>query len=396
MYQIGLFYYLSTASATQYVDFGLYECALILKKSVSIKDRIYTGIRGRTYNDTWGSRKTAANLIETPVDIIEHCARLQNWSEISDNKKYGKEYSPNALIKTSGAGSYDDSTLDAVGGTDVSLWRPKDLACAGQIMQGNDGYTDDLMRHFARLSWCALRQDFDGYECIHYMPDTTAPTEAITLTKIVGKIGNIIEPQTSDIFCCPYIRYNYNYGSGKYDGLIQILNTNDPNSTGYLTTYTPGATDTGNLEAGKVDGRVIWEQCAWLFSKYKQIETPPSELTDLPFVREYTTALWYLYQWVMWQGKRAITLDVPYSVGKTYYCGMRATLSLPHQTNSKALNCMVTGVRRDKANGIVGLTMLLLQEPTSAAIYQDSDAGSLPKYQDTDAGGVTKWQNYDT
>jgi hypothetical protein len=405
MYEIGFFYEFGLTSQT-YPDteavavlLNLYDIALCLKKSVSIKDKIYTGTRGRVFNDTWDSRRTATAMIETPIDIIEHCARLQNWSEVGDNKKWGTEYSPGALIKTTdtqAVGSFKDDVIDAVGGTDVSLWKPQDLACAGQILSYDDAYTDTIMRQMARLTWCALRQDNNGYECIHYLPDTTAPTEAVSLVNIVGTIGNIIEPKTSDIFCCPTVRYNYNYGSGKYEGIIEIKNPNDPTSSGYVSAYAPGANQTGNLQSGVEDGQVIWLQCARLWSKYKQIEAPPAELTDLPLVREYTTAIWYLYQWVMWQGKRGVSFNVPYSVGSSYFCGMRATLSLPNQTNSQALQILITSTKKDKTNDVVGISALLLQEPTSAVIYQDTDAGSVAKYQDTDVGGTTvKWQNID-
>jgi hypothetical protein len=353
--------------------FDFQEVTISLVKSVSIRDQIFTGVRGRIFNDTWGSRKTSANMISTPIDMIEHVARLQNWSDVGSNVKFGKQYSSAALIKTSGAGSFDDSSLSAVGGTDVREWRPKDLAIAGQILDYNKGWSDNIIRSISRLSWCASRVDNEGYECIHYLPLAATSTESIDLTKIVGSIAPIREPVISDIFCAPMVKYNYNYGSGKYDSILMIKNPNNPDS--YTSdddkaTYTSGF-QSGNLDSGRHDGSVIWDRCNTLWQICRQIEPAPSEMVELPFVRSYTTALWYLYQWVMWQGKRSSSLDVPYSVGKDYYSGMHFDLTLPHQTNGYPLECLITGLKKHNNKNIVSIDFLILDDLGQVDIYQD-------------------------
>src|SRR5690606_15731078 len=84
--------------------FDIYELALVFEKSLDIKSFIFARFVGLAFPSTWGGRKTAGNLIQSPVDILEHVKREQNWSDNSGI----------ALIKTSGDGSFDDSSLAEV------------------------------------------------------------------------------------------------------------------------------------------------------------------------------------------------------------------------------------------------------------------------------------------
>ena len=154
---------------------NLYKLALICELDSDISQALYSIWAGRIFNDTWGARKTAANLMSSPIDIFEHVCRLQNWSEVGDLVVYGKQYCPNAKIKTSGAGSFDDSGLAAV----------KALSPVFQITDEKDGWTDRLKEALCKRFFLISRQDSDGNECLHYLdpqltdastPDTLFPS----------------------------------------------------------------------------------------------------------------------------------------------------------------------------------------------------------------------------
>jgi hypothetical protein len=55
----------------------IYELGLIFAKTVKLNERtrFFAKIKGRMYGGTWGSRKTATNLCENAVDVVENFLR---------------------------------------------------------------------------------------------------------------------------------------------------------------------------------------------------------------------------------------------------------------------------------------------------------------------------------
>ena len=81
----------------------IYELAIILELEESdIKKEIFSPVKGRIFNDTWGARKTATDQILNPVDMIECLKRLGDWSETGLLADFGKAYSSTAKIKLTG------------------------------------------------------------------------------------------------------------------------------------------------------------------------------------------------------------------------------------------------------------------------------------------------------
>jgi hypothetical protein len=59
------------------------------------------------------AEKVAADMIESPIDVMEHFLRLQNWNDRDRNISWGNAYAPNALINTSTReGGFDYAELN--------------------------------------------------------------------------------------------------------------------------------------------------------------------------------------------------------------------------------------------------------------------------------------------
>ncbi len=82
----------------------IYELGLIFSKILQLneKSKIYVSIKGRMFEDTWDARKTAADLIENPADVIEKILR-DDLGVV--------------------AGAINTTDFDTVSGTDRSGWK---------------------------------------------------------------------------------------------------------------------------------------------------------------------------------------------------------------------------------------------------------------------------------
>ena len=349
-------------------NFKFREIGVMFHKSASIKDAIYSPHRGRVFNSTWGSRRTSSAMIADPIDMIEHGLRLQNWSETGDNVEWGKAYSPNAKINTGsvpGSGRFDEMT--GAGGSDVSLWSPRDLRPAFQF--DSDGYTDTFIRGLVQDTFTLQYQDWYGRESIDFLFRTSVgegESDVVTLADIVGVVSQITEPRQQDVFCEPTIRYNYDYGSKKFLGLMEVKNTNDPGGAGWVASYTPGFTGTGNLQPGTPDGEVVWTIASELYQRFRQVEQPPREMTDKIRLTRYEDALWYVYRWLLWQGKRRTGFSVSYDRGKLWRLGSHLYLNLPHQTAGKDTRILVENISLSRSMNRVTVGVVLMDEVTLA------------------------------
>lgn len=343
------------------VERTIIELALICSKSYSISKNIFAFFGGRIFNDTWGGRKTASAIIENPIDILEETKRKQNWSEVGDNVDFGKQYSPNALIKTGAGniGSYDNSILDNV----------KALRPAFQILDKAQANTESFATAFCKQFFCCTYIDSDGNECVSPITESqnNTITDTITLADIIGDIGSTKEPEVSDVFTCPQVNYEYNYGSKKYNKNLIVLNTNrdipDWTSTSLnISEYFQGF-------ASVEDGKNIWLECNALWKKFRHIEPNPSDLTDCKMLTKYSDAKWYMQTWVSWMGKRRVPLSVPYAIGRYWNVSRHIKIVLPHQTNGYAIECIIEKIKIDKQNNICNLDLILLTDVPTGYYY---------------------------
>jgi hypothetical protein len=361
----------------------IYELALICEKTISIAEDIWAMFSGRVFNDTWGSRKTATDLIQDPAAIFEHICRLQNWQEVGDLKIYGKEYCPNAKIKLSGAGSFDSSTLDAL----------RALRPAFQIFDVGKSWTDEFKKAMCERYFSVTRQDEEGNECLEYLDPqnaaTATPDTTITFKDLIGDIGDTVEPKAQDVFVEPFVNYAFNSGSSLFDKQLRILNTADADwigtgsvgspqyaaGSGWHVEYTPGFQGT--------DGEAVWVACNALWKRFRSFESPPADKTDCKEIVLYVDALYYIKDWIAWMGKRRVPVSVPYTLvpadgsgtpaagqpARDWYVGKKIYFNNPHRTNGWNIKCLIESIEKDKNKppaGEVKVGLILLEDIPTA------------------------------
>jgi hypothetical protein len=340
----------------------VYELAIIVKLASSdIKKEVYSPLSARVYGDTWESRKTAADLIEKPVDIIECIKRLQNWSEIPSFTPidWGHAYSSDALIRTGvAAGSFDSANLNYLTAQKVAM----------EITDESKATTTAIVKKLCD-TFGVCTYDADGYECIETL-ELTNPVETITLTDQHGAIGDFIEPKIENIFCEPIVNYQWDVGAGKFRQTMKVTHID---AAAWQTSYTPGIKT--------ADGEAIWNSCKALYNKYRQIELCPSEFTDQICIPDYATALAYLQRKIAWMDKpRLPSITVAFSKGKDYTLFKHIMVQLPMYTNNVSVECIIEKIVKSKNNNAVRIDFVIIGA-LETAWYDTAD--STNEYQDT-------------
>lgn len=323
----------------------IYELCIIFNlDSGSIKKEIFSPLASRVFNDTFESRKTATDLIENPVDVIEHTRRLQNWSELGGTVvEWGKEYAANALIKLADDGSFDSPNLTYLTGQTVAM----------QITDSDKAKSNSLIKKLCAVFDLCSYIDQDGYECVETLqPWATAPTETILLTDQHGAIGDIEESKVENIYCEPVINYLFDQGSGEYQKSVRVTNID---ATAWTAAYTPGYL--------LADGERIWNLCKALYTKYRHVEPCPADFSDLPCVRDYAVALAYIERKLAWMEKPHLpTLNIAYSKGKDYNIYKHVMVQLPVHTNNVLVECIIDKITKSKTRGIVQIEAAIIGE----------------------------------
>jgi hypothetical protein len=351
--------------------------AVALRKSLSISEALYAPCQGRTFNDTWDSRRDSTAVIENPVDLFEHVCRLQNWSEAGDSSSnFGKVYSPYALINTSSTdGGFDSTRLDDV----------KNRALSFQVFDEATSWTDVLKKDLCKVGWLANYADEQGQECVQYLLKTDlVPTDIITLgddpqsplpdtldadtitpadTPDSLEIGTVVEPSQSNIFCEPFIRYCYNAATEQFDRTISIKQVHQAE---WQASYTPGLDE--------ANGQALWQRCHdELWSRSHAIEQPPSDLTDQYMICRTEDAIWFLHNWISWQTRKRIQVSVYYDKAKRWHIGRHIYLQLPHQTDNAIIETVIESIEKNKSAGYCSMNLIMLDGITDHAITQVQD-----------------------
>lgn len=334
-----------TPRTTRRMDIKIYQMAIAFKKTVSIKDYIYSPFHGRVFNDTWGGRKTATDAITTPLEFLEHILRLQNWSDEGGTENWGKEYAASALIDTSSnEGGFGFEDVQA-----IETLQPR-------IIYENSGKTatKSILKELCQTFFLCSFQDMGtGNEQVANIVDkaNTAPTETIQIGDIIGGVSEVEYPKVKSIFCEPVIRYAKNYGSGEYDKTIEITNSN---AASYDSSYVIGITGDTAEE--------LWTRANALWKATHQIEKAPSHLTDKDMIVEDEDAIWYLRKWFDWMGaittdgsasgvvfqpKKRLSFAVPYETGKDWFVTHHINVQFPHQTNNTVQEAIIETIDFD-------------------------------------------------
>jgi len=455
--KIGLFI-TNTLGFTQPHNYNidLYQLAIMFRKEVSIKDAIYSPFRGRIYGAKWGTsegtsssssssssqsspssslssssssdsssstsnssssssqsspsssssssascdmgvgRKNACDMINNPIDILEHTLRLQDWSEQGGVKNWGKEYANNPLV--------DVSTSE--GGFDYEDLNPlKNLQPARQITNRNNAYTDSISKSLCKGYFlCNYQNPTTGKESIAYIAEKSlsAPATTITLSDILpGTLGEVSYPKMKGIFCEPVIKYAKNPATGEYDKTIQVTNSD---AATFDSSYVIGLSGT--------TAELMWQRAHILRQAYRQVEPAPSDMTDHDWIVTENDAVWYLDTWYSWMGalntdgttsgiefepKKRISFSVSYETGKDWHLAKHIKLQLPHQTDDSAIECIIEKLTKNINKGSEKVTaqVVLYGAADEIALYiQDTwtQGTLLADWQDdmdTQAGDLT-------
>jgi hypothetical protein len=290
--------------------------------------------KGRTinYDGTGG-------LILSPIQALLHIKKQQSFIE---DDTFTDGYSDNALIKTSGDGSYNDVSLD-----DLS-----EIEVCRQLLTTDDASTDELTQSLCREFFLVSYQDNNGYECVKYLFDTTTPSDSIGFANIIGDVGEIEEPRHDRVYCEPVINYAYDYATSKYTKQLKITGTMDGTFSQNLCTGF----------ATPEDSSSAWQKYRGVYLKVSASEPMPQSVSNLKWIRRYEDALWYLNVLADYMTYNRLTISIPYEMGRLWYPGRRVSLSLPHPTMGQTINCAIEAITKAKNKGTCTLKLIIMGE----------------------------------
>lgn len=355
-YRFGLMFLFEAFPGTNYdIDLRIYEAGLFTLKNESIGEKIYGSFNGRIYDDTWNSRKTATALMTSPVDIIEHCKRLER-NDI-DDVDFGHEYSPSASIDTD---SFDsDSLLDT-----------KAIVAGRQITSEPEQWSGEIVSSLCKEFYLCNYQNNLGEESLSYiLRDNKVPDVNIELSDIIpSSIGGVEEIGVADIYCEPYFQYAFNLATNKFDKQIKITNTHKSNFDG---SYVIG------LAGGEAEQ--LWNFGRALYLKYGIVTQIPEDKASLIWVQREEDAIKLMYNWFRFMGayqdvddlqykaasRKKISFSVPYDISMTigeerkpWYVSMKMAISLPYHTSSETVYCVVESIDFDLDSLITSITVI--------------------------------------
>lgn len=385
LFAMGLTITTGASGATYEIDGKIYELALLFYYDASIKSEIYSPFKGRIYDDTWGARKTAADIIRSPIDILEHIARLQNWNDRDSGVDFGNEYSPNALINTASTeGGFDYAELDDI----------RTVLAARQILDSGDATTgaiiDSLCKEF---NLCSFQNNI-GQECVNsVMPSAADRVVVLSLNDIIpDSISDFEEMSPQYIYCEPYVQYAYNSATDKYDGIIRVTNSS---AATFNADYVTGFTGS--------EAELIWNMAHALYLRYGIVTEPPQERTELKWIRTANDAKQMLIAWLQFMGatttdgstyraanRRRFSFKVPYERAMTidathtpWYVSMKFDITLPHQTANVQLQCMIEKIRFDIYDGVAEISAICFDIASEIQFYvKDTYGSSSPGLDD--------------
>jgi hypothetical protein len=304
------------------------ELGIAFVSKNSIKEKIYVPHAGRIFNNTFGGRRSASDLITTPGDVLEHIDRLQDYTDVSEQPSagWGKAYAANPLLAT--------VSFDALDYTDLAFYN-----VAAQIENPDDMYTDKLKRSICRDFFLASYVDKNGRESVKKVTYyNESPVATITFGDITDRSRiSITEAPPERIFSEPFVKFDKDPASGNYTGLLKVTNSA---ASVYNAAYVSGV------------GEEYWDRCHSLYNKIGVVNKPPSDLTELTFANgEYAALIAerYLSNWIDWMVNPIISFPIHYNTFEQLnldLCDL-ININLPHQTDGENVASLITGFSID-------------------------------------------------
>lgn len=287
-------------------------------------------------------------LIDNPIDAIRHIKEHQNWSELGGSYSWGHSRITGSKIRLSGEGSFNSQFLDEI----------KNLKIARQILNQSEAWTNDSTQSLCEQFFLCNYQDENGYERIKSILTKENPSTIITYRDI-KKVGEIIEPRLSDIYCTPIINYAYDYATEKYTKQLRVEKVWESN---WQASFTPGMTE--------FDGEEIWGICHELWLKTRQVEPMPDDMINKIWVPDYNTAIWCLRRHLQLMQLKRCTFTVGYTTGRKWKMVQHHKLQLPHETDNKEVEYVIESINNDVDNNGVSVQIMFLDEISYSEIAE--------------------------
>lgn len=363
----------TSKDTTLAIGLDVFECKVFAKQEDALSGEIYSYLSGRIFNDTWTNRKTAANLIEAPTDIIEHVKRLERND--TDDIDFGHEYSPSVSI--------DTDTFDSTELVDI-----QNVKAGRQITDEGDQWTGKITESLCKEFFLCNYQNNLGQECVsNILRNDTAPTVAITFADIIpDSLSSVEELGASDIYCEPFVSYAFNPAYDKYDKQIKITNTHKAT---FDATYVVG------LAGGESER--LWNLARALYLKYGTVTQPPEDKTNLLWVYREADAVNLLSNWLTYMGawqdeadglykaasrKRlsfSVSYDIAMTIGavrKPWYVSLKVSISFPYHTSSETVYCIIENIEFDLEVGLANVTILTYDVTDELQFYIKNTYGA--------------------
>ncbi len=291
--------------------------------------------KGRVFNDTWEDRKTATDLINNPIDVIEHLKRLENYDDPTVSA--GREYTALAKINTD---SFDSADLNLIRGMKI----------ARQIID-NEARTDDTVAEICRQFFLLNYIDNEGRECLKPLIGLFEPDTVINFEGIEGNFREIEEPD--DAYNSGSIFYAYDNGTTRYLKELKITDVNKPE---WSAEYSSG------FESVE-DAQEIWEIGRKNYAEYGQKFNPlPDTQNKLRYVYRYQDAL-LLFKWrLQWSALRRTGFTLSYVKGKRFGPGDRVYIKSKH-LGDNPIECLIYRVTKNKKDNVCEFSVAILPVP---------------------------------
>jgi hypothetical protein len=317
------------------ISFKNFGCAVPIS-DIDITKGIYVQWTGRQFaTSEFGSDDT--DVIYAPNDTINHILRLQDYSR----EGYSFDYATDTYEEV-----IDNST--SWGGLQSDYANNGDLSF--QINKYDDTYSAKMIDEICQASWSLMSIDGLGryklFSMYSFFSDEIS-RESINLTNIIdGTLGNIKDRNINDIFCEPFINYDFDEGSQQYLKYIRITNTDK-------AVYSADYVETNGTLTNKED---LWNAGRALYLYYGIKNTAPSQLTTSKYFSSDASAEKYLESWLQWQGwdsfdekvkeRREISFVVPYefAIENSLDIGSPIAISVPQYESLGDLKGVLTKI----------------------------------------------------
>jgi hypothetical protein len=386
----------AVATAELYLDF--FSLGLLFKSKKSIDKGVYTPFKGRLYDEDIYTGVTPNwsedQLINDPIGALAHVKYLQNYNNFGITPPvlgWGKEY-PNVFannlieLNPNADGSFVDDDLEDFGWYDVgiSTQRTDNKSTSSTAM------SKDICNRFFLMSWIGD----DNRERVTQVAQKTSKTitEVVDQTKMISW-GKRVEQDTRNIFCQPFVNYDFDVASKKFRNSMGITKV----SSDLILEADKAAACVGMDFLSQSAKATLWDRARALYLYYGVINEPPKILSDHTWISKPSSAYWYLRKWLRFMGavtqpetkvvpRNRFDFVVPYEVGRLWDVGTRINVKIPNITDDLEYEFLITSITKNLIDEIPTISVKGVLFDLDVRVdntIQDSTDETLENWQDT-------------